>query len=98
MLDAFLEENPDATEEDLYLALGSPEELAEQMMEECEITQARYSKKQYINKLAATSIIIFVSLLFACVVHQYLIVGKQIQIEVNPIKYVYLTDEPKSLH
>lgn len=36
MLDAFLEENPDATEEDLYLALGSPEELAEQMMEECE--------------------------------------------------------------
>ena len=60
MLDAFLEENPDATEEDLYLALGSPEELAEQMMEECESHQVMYSSKKQSHIVSIVEILLVV--------------------------------------
>ena len=96
MLDAFLEENPDATEEDLYLALGSPEKLAEQMMELYETKPVNHSFAHYIAKFAATSIILCATLIFTCiVVHQYLIITRQI--EVNPTKYIYVVDNPKSI-
>ena len=64
MLDAFLEENPDATEEDLYLALGSPEELAEQMMEECVFNEGKNSLNKHLNKITITSVVLGVALLF----------------------------------
>ena len=94
MLDAFLEENPDATEEDLYLALGSPEELAEQMMEECKSKQFYSPLKQHITKFIATSIILGIALLYVSVLAytQWKLNG---QIEINPVEYIYPEDSPK---
>ena len=88
MLDAFLEENPDATEEDLYLALGSPEELAEQMMEECEFHSTPHS-----NKFIEVSIVLSLALICASIM-AYLYFRTNPKIEVNPIQYVYTTDCP----
>lgn len=63
MLDAFLEENPDATEEDLYLALGSPEELAEQMMEECEQTDLKNSIRNPLINIRSNNILLVICLI-----------------------------------
>lgn len=90
MLDAFLEENPDATDEDLYLALGSPEELAEQMMEEC---QSDYSLSRHKNKLIPFSIVVSIALIYVCIVaFQYWKSG--VHIEIKPVEYVYVTQQP----
>lgn len=86
MLDAFLEENPDATEEDLYLALGSPEELAEQMMEECELHSTPHS-----NKFIAVSIVLSLALICVSFI-AYQSWKSGMRVNVNPTEYVYFTN------
>ncbi len=93
MLDAFLEENPDATEEDLYLALGSPEELAEQMMEECAF-DAREYPKHHTNKFALAGIVLCLTL--ACGFLAYQFISSRIRVQVNPIKYIYFSGKTES--
>ena len=96
MLDAFLEENPDATKEDLYLALGSPEELAEQMMEECVFNEGKNSLNKHLNKITITSVVLGVALLFLSIT-AYCYFTINIKTEISPIQYVYSINGPTPL-
>ena len=96
MLDAFLEENPDATDEDIYLALGSPEELAEQMMEECAFNEDKSAFNKHLNKITITSVVLGVALLCASVIaYRYWSIG--IHTEINPTEYIYRASDPPPL-
>lgn len=91
MLDAFLEENPDATEEDLYLALGSPEELAEQMMEECDKEQIKLFSSKRVLKVSTASIILGIVLVSVFVL-AYQRRSIHVYTEVHPLQYIYFMD------
>lgn len=95
MLDAFLEENPDATEEDLYLALGSPKELAEQMMEECASNTTRSFLKEHTNKIIVVSVVLCLALGFVSV-FAYQAWYSAVHTEVNQTVYIYSTSGPIS--
>lgn len=92
MLDAFLEENPDATEEELFLSLGSPEELAGQFIEEFEqLREEHLVSSRFFCKL--TNILLVVSLVCISVV-VYLYFSLKGYINIETTQYIYSTNDP----
>lgn len=94
MLDAFLEENPDATEEDLYLALGSPEELAIQLLDEYDLLNSLTHSLKNRTRIAAISGFLLGALLLCALSLSYWYFTTKGYVDVGIREYVIVESYP----
>lgn len=95
-VDAFLEENPDASPDEWYELLGTPEEFAEQLMEECDLRETKKSLRRRINQITIVGIILSIFLVLLTIfAYLYCVTGGYIELQTT--RYIYVSDSPASL-
>lgn len=92
MVDAFVEENPDATQEEWDFAFGTPEELASQLMEEYEQNIKKSSIKHQLSYTRTANILLVVALVCVGIIF-YMYFFSKGYTNVETTQYIYITDD-----
>ncbi len=94
-LSNYLDENPDATLEMLYVAFGTPEQMAATMMQD--LTQSEHENKHRQNRLHRFVIGTVLTLLFIFSMYIFFIKQKPIVSHVEITPYESTTESPATL-